>query len=386
MQHGEAADAVPEAVLPLKKRARASEVRAQDAAQASASAAATPPPPPEKLFCVCRQTYEDDRVMIECDRCDDWFHTDCMHIADDSLELIDVFICPFCEPKTERRTTWKAPCHRDGCRRPARLPVSRYCSDACGMRAVMDRATEAGYGSSRAARARLHTPAVEAADNRRGRAVWAYPGAEADVEGVGCDAVWIDAVRARVRAAGEGARTTVVGRRALAKDQLAHLRAEFEALARTQAGLHARIDTSAARGKLLQLAEDRQTTLPTHGDAAAGRSDPALGARCGYDERLGWSDERFQRWAETPEARAILQESAPLDGVLTDTPGAARGGEPAVCGEAKRRCKRHADWSMVRGADLEVAREVQTAALAALAERSERMRTRITELESALGA
>ena len=72
--------------------------------------------------------------------------------------------------------------------------------------------------------------------------------------------------------------------------------------------------------------------------------------------------------------------------MLTDTPGAARGGEPAVCGEAKRRCKRHADWSMVRGADLEVAREVQTAALAALAERSERMRTRITELESALGA
>jgi hypothetical protein len=30
----------------------------------------------DRLYCVCRQLYDPERMMIACDRCDNWFHTD----------------------------------------------------------------------------------------------------------------------------------------------------------------------------------------------------------------------------------------------------------------------------------------------------------------------
>lgn len=31
-------------------------------------------------------------------RCDEWFHTLCMEMNDEQVELVDMFICPRCEP------------------------------------------------------------------------------------------------------------------------------------------------------------------------------------------------------------------------------------------------------------------------------------------------
>lgn len=28
----------------------------------------------EELYCICRQPYRSDDFMIECDKCNDWFH------------------------------------------------------------------------------------------------------------------------------------------------------------------------------------------------------------------------------------------------------------------------------------------------------------------------
>ena len=62
----------------------------------SASASASPAPEDVKLYCVCRQAYDDDRLMMACDVCDEWFHASCMRVAEHDVELIDTFVCAPC--------------------------------------------------------------------------------------------------------------------------------------------------------------------------------------------------------------------------------------------------------------------------------------------------
>lgn len=49
-----------------------------------------------KLYCVCRQSYDATRFMIACDRCDDWFHGECININEKESEFIDLYFCTKC--------------------------------------------------------------------------------------------------------------------------------------------------------------------------------------------------------------------------------------------------------------------------------------------------
>lgn len=35
--------------------------------------------------------------MIACDKCENWYHLDCIHIDDKKIDLVDQFICPVCQ-------------------------------------------------------------------------------------------------------------------------------------------------------------------------------------------------------------------------------------------------------------------------------------------------
>lgn len=67
----------------------------------------------DKLYCVCKTKYDEDRFMIACDRyvlsschlldlvnllsrCDEWYHTTCVNMPDMEVELVDQFFCPPC--------------------------------------------------------------------------------------------------------------------------------------------------------------------------------------------------------------------------------------------------------------------------------------------------
>ncbi|OCL08036.1 hypothetical protein AOQ84DRAFT_48804 [Glonium stellatum] len=91
----------------------------------------------DAIFCICRKP-DNHRWMIACDGgCEDWFHGSCVDMRQEDENLIDKYICPNCEANGKGCTTWKPMCRREGCRQPARLikggPVSKYCSDQCGV-------------------------------------------------------------------------------------------------------------------------------------------------------------------------------------------------------------------------------------------------------------
>ncbi|CAM6090958.1 unnamed protein product [Calypogeia fissa] len=68
------------------------------------------------LYCVCRKPYDEDRAMIACDRCGEWYHFSCINLpepdssdeeADDVIqqecELSGDFVCPQCKELSSRR-------------------------------------------------------------------------------------------------------------------------------------------------------------------------------------------------------------------------------------------------------------------------------------------
>ncbi|KAF5311748.1 hypothetical protein D9619_003221 [Psilocybe cf. subviscida] len=106
----------------------------------------------DKLYCICKTKYDEDRFMIACDRCDEWYHTNCLHMSDLEVDLVDQFICPPCvekNPHLHLRTTYKQRClyglrHPDpnsskACHKAARGAFSKYCSDECGVKYMQSR-------------------------------------------------------------------------------------------------------------------------------------------------------------------------------------------------------------------------------------------------------
>lgn len=49
------------------------------------------------LYCICRKPY-DNKAMIACDQCDEWYHFDCINLLGPPPET---FFCPACHPNNE---------------------------------------------------------------------------------------------------------------------------------------------------------------------------------------------------------------------------------------------------------------------------------------------
>lgn len=51
------------------------------------------------LYCICRKPYyqHEERAMIACDNCDEWYHFDCVKL----IKAPEVYTCPACNLQTE---------------------------------------------------------------------------------------------------------------------------------------------------------------------------------------------------------------------------------------------------------------------------------------------
>ncbi|KAJ8439428.1 hypothetical protein Cgig2_001768 [Carnegiea gigantea] len=50
------------------------------------------------LYCICRKPY-NQRPMIACDECDEWYHFDCINLVTPPK----IYICPACKPQIDRK-------------------------------------------------------------------------------------------------------------------------------------------------------------------------------------------------------------------------------------------------------------------------------------------
>lgn len=48
------------------------------------------------VFCVCSEPYNPDRLMVECARCDDWFHPECVGETAAKVAKLKYWTCPEC--------------------------------------------------------------------------------------------------------------------------------------------------------------------------------------------------------------------------------------------------------------------------------------------------
>lgn len=67
---------------------------------------------PERLWCICRKPH-NDKFMIECDRCKDWFHGTCVGVTRQQGRLLEKenkeWVCPKCSKDENRGVVAAAP-------------------------------------------------------------------------------------------------------------------------------------------------------------------------------------------------------------------------------------------------------------------------------------
>lgn len=49
------------------------------------------------VYCKCEMPYNPDDLMIQCERCKDWFHPICVNLTMDQIKRLTSFFCSECE-------------------------------------------------------------------------------------------------------------------------------------------------------------------------------------------------------------------------------------------------------------------------------------------------
>ncbi|CCO34591.1 Set1 complex component spp1 Short=Set1C component spp1 [Rhizoctonia solani AG-1 IB] len=272
-----------------------------------------------RLYCVCKTRYDENKVMIACDRCDDWYHPNCVNLSELDVDLIDQFVCPLCVAKYNVRTTYKARCAVKGCNKPARAPTSKYCSDMCGIKA---------------ATARLQTLRARGVDLDQ---LWYAAKDARPPDG----AVYIHLAGsaphpppAGVNFIGPGATKVLDGRQKADLERLARLVEESGQLKSRRGALELGIKYLKARLRLL--------------NCAGQRNEKVGGEKCGFDARIVMDDDDWATWLEGAGKWALEEaEGDEVDAKLLATYEKAEG---TFC-TGKKRCDRHQGWQNLKFAD-----------------------------------
>ncbi|KAL1707361.1 hypothetical protein EV121DRAFT_255979 [Schizophyllum commune] len=301
----------------------------------------------DRLYCICRTTYDETLNMIACDRCDDWYHTMCVDLSDQEVELIDQFICPLCikkHPKLNLRTTYKQRCLNglrhpnpnspSACHKPARGAFSKYCSDECGvqcMRARIENWERSGGNAGKLWDSLKH------ADRSEGVVMRVEQVQEKPTEPPLCKTEVIKPVVPK------------------AERDIQHLTKALDEIANLRENLERGMEVVRYREKLLDLAIGRQSRLQSEHKHI-----------CGWDMRMCFGDDDWMAMAE--EVWDSYEDDEEGDQQQQDW----------WCDIQK--CTRHAGWADTRETELLIEKNSKRAALSNLATRERALRQRLEDL------
>ncbi|KAA1115329.1 hypothetical protein PGT21_035283 [Puccinia graminis f. sp. tritici] len=337
----------------------------------------------DRLYCVCRTLY-DGRTMIACDRCDNWYHNDCVGIEEDSVELVDIFICPSCQTGADKQTTWKKRCARLGCHLAARV-LSKYCSDWCGIERAANRLNNATtdyqrfWNSVRAVTKPEGVVIIECEEPAES--------SSSQANGIILDDILLNQRTERLEEL--LAKKLAVERQV----QLALSRSKYlgYAISRWE-------NMCLATARALQIQEDPSpdqsttaapaTTKPKRGGGGRGRGKARGGVKksetsflssatssteapCGFDVRLIWDDKDWAQWTSSEGFLALfrspesenqepIQENVNTERVDSNPEATVDYGieEGVICLIMRKKCDRHLGWQKTRENDFQT--EVNT--------------------------
>ncbi|KAJ6519871.1 hypothetical protein C8R45DRAFT_1066407 [Mycena sanguinolenta] len=315
----------------------------------------------DKLYCICKTKYDEDRFMIACDKCDEWYHTQCVDMPDLVVDLVDQFFCPLCiekNPNLLLKTTYKPRCrygldHPEpdspkACHKPAQGAFSKYCSHECGLNNIKKRIdTFAKNGGKK----ELLWDSVRDAQKREA-VVIVHAEEEAGMDGYakenGDVSVTVPVPTARVK-------PSTMGK---VEREVASLNAVLDEIVTMREDLKEGMDIVLWRERLLDLAGERAEQV----------------GQCGWDQRLCFGDEE---WADFgPGVLESYEEGGGKDGMQVD---GAPDAEEWWCVEGEK-CERHAGWQLIRGKDIAKEREKKEEALYRLTTREREIRKRIEDI------
>ncbi|KAK7064190.1 hypothetical protein R3P38DRAFT_29481 [Favolaschia claudopus] len=305
----------------------------------------------DKLYCICKTKYDEDRFMIACDRCDEWYHTQCVDMPDLVVDLVDQFFCPLCiekHPNLSLKTTYKQRCrygldHPDpnspkACHKPAQGAFSKYCSPECGLNNMKKRIdTFAKNGGKK----ELLWDSVKDAQKREAVVIIHEdePGEDDACTKENGDVVHPAPVpRVKPPTMGKVER------------EVANLNAVLDEIVTQREDLKEGMEIVVWRERLLELANDRAEQV----------------GQCGWDQRLCFGDDE---WAEFG---AGVLESYDDGNMHVD-------GEDWWCVESEK-CGRHAGWQVIRSKDVAKEKEKKEEALDRLTTREREIRKRIEDI------
>ncbi|KAI8995590.1 hypothetical protein BD414DRAFT_410362 [Trametes punicea] len=322
----------------------------------------------DKLYCICKTSYDEDRVMIACDRCDEWYHTQCLNMNDLEVDLIDQFVCPPCikaNPHLPLKTTYKQRCYAGlkhprpssaaACHKPARGAFSKYCSDECGI-AYMQRRID-GWGGDQ----EVLWASVREVKQREGVVVKVHvieeepggaPGSEQKPAGAG-------GLSQLVMETHEVQKPT----KTQYERTVTRLQAELYKIAPKREVLKRELEIILWRRKLLELAAERAERL----------------GECGWDQRLCLDDDEYAEYAagilesyDEGNGQANGEQSA----MQVDGSGVEDG---AWWCRGKKKCQRHAGWQKLRASEFEFDQELKEKAMSALTTQEREIRKQLED-------
>ncbi|KIK71042.1 hypothetical protein GYMLUDRAFT_33157 [Collybiopsis luxurians FD-317 M1] len=310
----------------------------------------------DKLYCLCKTTYDEDKPMIACDSCDEWYHMKCVEIPEHKGDLVDQFFCPLCaekNPSAQLKTTYKQRClfglnspdpeSPKACHKPART-FSKYCSEGCGVKNLRKRID--GYTKKGGKKEDLWD-IVKTASKREGLVRVIEPSLVMKADGaVENDIANLKPVLKEIKPSKSKQEREI--------ERLNGLLADIE---KVRDELRRGMDILLSREKLLQLASDRSENL----------------GQCGWDQRLCFSDEDWADYGEGVLESYTEQGEGPAEN--------GNGEEPEWWCPGDQDCERHAGWQSLRAKDVDKEKEKKEEAIFKLTSREREIRKRIDRIE-----